>query len=457
MCGIVRKYHFDIPHRWKKMSDAEWLEFCTDPVEDRILRTVTEVTDGRILLECGHSKETALAHAIAVGVLIECEQCKENKTMGWINGHGKAVASPAPEEEIRRGAGNTPQAESDKQTALIVPHNNVSIAPAGGGGGNNGELARWMPIMDIEQAIQRRDVIVQAMQRLMKEGVDYGTVGDGKKPGLFQPGADKLCSLFGLTLKYKFLEKEEDWSGEQHGGEPFFYYQVGVDVFRAEFHIGEGVGSCSSRESKYRWRKRERLCPACQKPSVRKSKDDGGGYYCWSRIGGCGAKFQDGDQSIEGQQLGRVPNGDIEDQVNTILKMAYKRAKVSGTINATSASEFFTQDVEDFTPPQEEPIDIGGRQPNSRAAQQFVAEQKIATGNLNPAGLIKWTGAQMAEAFQAMRKELGETAYLGELERYGWQRFQDIKNAIDNRTPGARQNADNCYRQMQIMARKEGK
>jgi hypothetical protein len=31
--------------------------------------------------------------------------------------------------------------------------------------------------------------------------------------------------------------------------------------------------------------------------------------------------------------------------VNTVLKMAYKRAKVATTINATSASEFFTQDV----------------------------------------------------------------------------------------------------------------
>jgi hypothetical protein len=114
-----------------------------------------------------------------------------------------------------------------------------------------------MPVMDIEQAVARRDVLVQAMKSLMKEGVDYGTIPGSTKPALLQPGADKLGNLFGLTLQYEFLEKEEDWKGERYG-EPFFYYQVRARVYRGDFLLGEGVGSCSSWESKYRWRKAER-------------------------------------------------------------------------------------------------------------------------------------------------------------------------------------------------------
>jgi hypothetical protein len=91
----------------------------------------------------------------------------------------------------------------------------------------------------------------------------------------------------------------------------------------------------------------ERTCPTCGKANIRKSRD--GGWYCWRRTEGCGSVFNEGDQAIEGQEVGRKQNPDVADVVNTVLKMAYKRTKISGTINATSASEFFTQDLEDFT------------------------------------------------------------------------------------------------------------
>ena len=46
--------------------------------------------------------------------------------------------------------------------------------------------------------------------------------------------------------------------------------------------------------------------------------------------------------------LYRIPNPEVADLVNTIQKMAQKRAVVAATLIATSASEFFTQDVEDI-------------------------------------------------------------------------------------------------------------
>ena len=353
--------------------------------------------------------------------------------MGWLNGkdHARAsVLAPAPAVEA-----------ANHTAALVVPDN---------GNGITTELARFMPVMDIEQAIARRDLIVRAMKSLMKEGVDYGKIPGTDKPALLQPGADKLCNLFGLTLQYDFWEKEEDWRGERHGGEPFFYYQVRARVYRGDFLLGEGVGSCSSWETKYRWRKAERTCPMCGKANIRKSRE--GGWYCWRKTEGCGTVFQDGDLTIEGQETGRKRNPDIFDAVNTILKMAYKRCKISGTINATSAAEFFTQDVEDFTVTDD--IDTGGHARNTQAAASYVAERKIATGN--PHSKAPWKNmGELAKAFQAIREAVGETAWREELERYSWHSFQDLRNAIDNRTPNAKEKATECYWHLEAIARKE--
>lgn len=212
------------------------------------------------------------------------------------------------------------------------------------------EVDRFMPVMTMDNALERRQIILEATKKLMKDGLDFGVIpGTGTKPTLLQPGADKLCNLFGITVRYKFLKQVEDWTGKDHSGEPFFYYKIKGIAYRGEIPMGEGIASCSSWESKYRWRKGERKCPACGSAAIIKGKKEyGGGYLCFAKKGGCGAKYKDGDQSIESQDVSRVPNPDIFDQVNTIQKMAVKRAKIATTINATSASEFFTQDVEDF-------------------------------------------------------------------------------------------------------------
>jgi len=51
-----------------------------------------------------------------------------------------------------------------------------------------------------------------------------------------------------------------------------------------------------------------------------------------------------------GGKLYAVPNHDPSDQVNTIDKMAQKRALVAMVLITTNASDYFTQDMEDFVP-----------------------------------------------------------------------------------------------------------
>lgn len=222
------------------------------------------------------------------------------------------------------------------------------------------EQNSMMPLMDIETATERFSQVAEFVQRIMKKDKDFGTIPGTSKPTLYKPGAEKLTTFFGLTKRFDIIEKAEDWMGEHHKGEPFFYYLYRCSLYRGNLLIAEADGSCNSFEVKYRYRNVERTCPECGQANIRKSKS-GAGWYCWIKTGGCGSTFSSGDVNIERQELGRIPNPDICDQVNTFQKMAQKRALVAATLLAVNASDFFTQDVEDYIvsddknqPPKEE-------------------------------------------------------------------------------------------------------
>src|SRR5215212_1067054 len=211
------------------------------------------------------------------------------------------------------------------------------------------ERARFMPAMSIESAVERYNAVTEFVSRVLRKDVDYGVIPGTEKRTLLKPGAEKLTTFFGLSTRFELLDRIEDWTGERHGGEPFFYYLYRCRLFRGDVAIAEGDASCNSREAKYRWREAQRACPACGQAAIIKGKEDfGGGWLCWKKRGGCGAKYPDGDQAVETQQVGRVFNPDIADQVNTIQKMSQKRALVGAVLLAVNASEFFTQDVEDM-------------------------------------------------------------------------------------------------------------
>jgi hypothetical protein len=206
-----------------------------------------------------------------------------------------------------------------------------------------------MPVLKIEQATERYQSVVKFVKTLMNEGQDFGKIPGTDKPTLLKPGAEKLTTFFGLSKRFHLAEKIEDWSGVDHGGEPFFYYVYRCALYNGDLLIAESDGSCNSFESKYRWRKGERTCPACGAAAIIKGREEyGGGWICFGKKGGCGAKFPGGSAEIESQQVGRVPNPDICDLVNTIQKMSQKRAFIAATLLAINASEFFTQDVEDI-------------------------------------------------------------------------------------------------------------
>lgn len=241
----------------------------------------------------------------------------------------------------------------------------------------------FMPVFTVEQAVQRKQMINQFIEGVMRENEDFGIIPGGQqKPVLLKPGAEKLCSIFGLAPRYVGDHIVEDWSGAEHDGEPFLFYRVRCQLWRGDRIMGEASGSCNSWEQKYRWRESRRLCPKCSAEAIIAGKPEyGGGWLCWQKRGGCGAKFAEADQSIIGQHVGRVPNPDVADQANTILKMAQKRALVAAVLVVTNCSDAFTQDLEE-TPP----IDTGGHPVGTQAAANHVRDKKIAESRLTKTG-----------------------------------------------------------------------
>lgn len=196
--------------------------------------------------------------------------------------------------------------------------------------------------MPVQELLGQVAVIQEVMQTVMQKDVHYGKIPNTPKPTLYKPGAELLNLTFRLDAEY---ESHESWDGDH----------LTVKSRCTLYHIpsgdrlGSGEGMCSTKESKYAYRKGERKCPKCGGGPIIKGKEEyGGGWVCWKSRGGCGSKFGDGDKSIESQNPDRIPNPDLADQYNTILKMANKRSLVAATLNVTAASDMFTQDLEDI-------------------------------------------------------------------------------------------------------------
>lgn len=199
--------------------------------------------------------------------------------------------------------------------------------------------------LSIEDLLAQVEKLQTAMTRVMRSGEHYGVIpGTSSKPSLFKPGAEKLCLLFRLDPQYHSTETNDGKHLTVKSTCTLWHIPSGQ-------RMGSGEGSCSTKESRYAYRTAARKCPQCGKEAIIRGKAEyGGGWLCFKKKDGCGAKFKDGDGQIDAQITGRVANEDLADQYNTVLKMANKRALVAVVLNVTAASDIFTQDLEDAAP-----------------------------------------------------------------------------------------------------------
>ena len=174
--------------------------------------------------------------------------------------------------------------------------------------------------VDIDSISTTMNKIAQmqlVVQKTLKEGHDFGEVPGTSKPTLLKPGGEKICMLFGLNPEYEFLQSTEDYDKE------FFSYNIKCTLYRNGQAVAQGVGSCNSKEKKYRFINVD----AIPENYIGQSETITDKY---------------------GRTKYKINNPDICSLVNTILKMAKKRAFIDAVLQVASLSEVFTQDIEDM-------------------------------------------------------------------------------------------------------------
>lgn len=192
---------------------------------------------------------------------------------------------------------------------------------------------------------KRIELINHVMKEIMRDGEHYGKIpGCGDKPTLLKPGAEKLSTAFRLAPSYEIRRTDL-----QNGHREYELVCTLTHMISGQV-VGQGVGLCSTMESKYRYRLDE---PEDTGKIVSKEYWDtrkADPNKAQELIGGKGfvTKKIDGQWKICRKSDKRVENSDIADTYNTVLKMAKKRAHVDAVLTATAASDIFTQDVEDM-------------------------------------------------------------------------------------------------------------
>lgn len=135
---------------------------------------------------------------------------------------------------------------------------------------------------------------------------DYGVIPGTKKNCLFKQGAEKLMRLFSLGVRFKIIDKDID----RYANFAIYTYEAEVYLVKTGQVLATCQATANSQEVKYKER----------------------------------TEWITNDRGVREQVKVETP---VFDVINTLQKMAQKRAMVGAVILATGASEYFSQDVLD--------------------------------------------------------------------------------------------------------------
>ena len=187
---------------------------------------------------------------------------------------------------------------------------------------NETQIVKHAP-MNLSEITARVNLVHDVLHKVMQKGTHYGTVPHcGDRMVLLKPGADLLAMTFRLVPQFQ-IDRRDVGGGHYECSVTCSMYSATGEL------LGQGVGSASTLEKKYRYR--------------------------WEG---------------EGRDRRQVENPDIADVYNTVLKIAKKRAHIDATLTVTGAADLFTQDLIDID--EDTPI----RQP-IKATTERKAERTV--------------------------------------------------------------------------------
>jgi hypothetical protein len=201
---------------------------------------------------------------------------------------------------------------------------------------------------DLQQEREMRLVLQQYVQDAMVKDHHYYSFKDGDKPALTQEGAHAIASL------QKTFFGPPELIETYHEGNDHYSVRARIDVYNQQGQrIATGDGMCSTRESKYayRWYWSNELPAGVDKSKLKsKGRTDNPQY--------------------------QVPNQDLPDVYNTVLKMAVKRAKVAAVRQLPLVSELFVADDGETT---DEPAPKAKSQPKQQSQKPAAQAPAVPT------------------------------------------------------------------------------
>lgn len=196
--------------------------------------------------------------------------------------------------------------------------------------------------------LARVRLIQEVMNAVMKKDTHYGVIPGCVKPSLWKPGAEQLLVTFRISTE-QFVE---DLSTPDEAR-----YRVSRrGTSNGEF-VGSAVGECSSNEEKYKWR----------------------GSVCDAEFEATSEDRRRLKYKRDGTTIKQIRTNPA-DVANTVLKMADKRATVALALNATAASDCFSQDLEDL--PEEVRESVAGAEPGMKPIAKPVSKDKPSGNTL---------------------------------------------------------------------------
>ncbi|MDL2315466.1 hypothetical protein LJC59_00085 [Desulfovibrio sp. OttesenSCG-928-A18] len=237
--------------------------------------------------------------------------------------------------------------------------------------------------MQADSVLAQVSLLQDILSKVMKKGEHYDVIPNcGTKQVLLKPGAEKILMTFRLTPTYQIDERQMPNNHRE-----YLVVATLTSIITNQL-VGQGAGSCSTMESKYRyrtgggevtdvdvpkayWDAREDDPIAASKILKEAANADGheGDKF--------GVKKNEGGFWKISTHGSKIENDNPADCYNTCLKMAQKRALVAAVLTATAASDIFTQDLED----EDTASGIKGRSGQGKSTQAPPAQKQRQGGN----------------------------------------------------------------------------
>jgi len=261
------------------------------------------------------------------------------------------------------------------------------------------------PIIPVAAIKARVVAIHDLVESVMQENVHYGKIPGTAKKSLWKPGAEQICAMLRIGVRYEVEELER--------GEVAHYRVRCIGFNTAGQMLGEGLAEASTGEEKYRWR-----TAICQE-----EWDDTPETHRRT-------KYKRGQQGSHYKQL--QIKTDAADTANTILKMAAKRAHVAMTLTVAGCSDFFSQDLEDLdAAPADEDPPPAPRQPQrkSESAPSPAGQREPPSTSDTMKGERAFIERKLRETGKDLAPLLAE-AGMGSLEDLNEENFKVLKGML---------------------------